>query len=224
MPIGPQPRLRVAAGAAVDGHPRARPAHELQPHLRRGQRIYGGPSDADWRQAVRAHRPAQHGQTPLSAASRPDPGGLPAPGGSGRFCALRRGGRPIWAPHPLPLAPEPAASETPIPHAFWPSRPAAGKSAARGARMQRLLDQSAVACRARGAAFFWLLAGFARGPVAPFPARGSRVRRRAAPLLLASHLSWSRAATSRRPARARGACRAFSSSVRWGLGRCALKT
>ena len=87
----------------------------------------------------------------------------------------------MWAPYPLPLAPEPAASETPIPQAFWPSRPAAGKSAARGARMQRLLDQSAVACRARGAAFFWLLAGFPRGPMAPFPARGSRARRRAAP-------------------------------------------
>ena len=219
MPIGPQPRLPVAAGAAVDGHPRARPAHELQPHLRRGQRIYGGPSDADWRQAVRAHRPAQQGQTPLSAASRPDPGGLTAPGGSGRFCALRRGGRPMWAPYPLPLAPEPAASETPIPHAFWPSRPAAGKSAARGARMQRLLDQSAVACRARGAAFFWLLAGFPRGPMAPFPARprGSRARRRAAPLLLQSPVVRLESYVTRAPARERGACRAFSSLFLMGI-------
>ena len=78
----------------------------------------------------------------------------------------------MWAPYPLPLAPEPAASETPIPHAFWPSRPAAGKSAARGARMQRLLDQSAVACRARGAAFFWLLAGFPMGPGGSLPRKG----------------------------------------------------
>ena len=78
----------------------------------------------------------------------------------------------MWAPYPLPLAPEPAASETPIPHAFWPSRPTAGKSAARGARMQRLLDQSAVACRARGAAFFRLIAGFARGPGGSLPRKG----------------------------------------------------
>ena len=161
--------------------------------------------------------PRSMAKTPLSAASRPDPGGLPAPGGSGRFCALRRGGRPMWAPYPLPLAPEPAASETPIPHAFWPSRPAAGKSAARGARMQRLLDQSAVACRARGAAFFWLLAGFPRGPMAPFPARGSRARRRAAPLLLQSPVVRLESYVTCAPARERAACRAFSSLFLMGI-------
>ena len=211
--------MRVAAGAAVDGHPRARPAHELQPHLRRGQRIYGGPSDADWRQAVRAHRPAQHGQTPLSAASRPDPGGLPAPGGSGRFCALRRGGRPMWAPYPLPLAPEPAASETPIPHAFWPSRPAAGKSAARGARMQRLLDQSAVACRARGAAFSGCSPASRGARWLPSP-QGARALAGVQLLLLQSPVVRLR---HLRPSARERRSRAFSSSVRWGLGRCALK-
>ena len=67
--------------------------------------------------------PRSMAKTPLSGASRPDPGGLPAPGGSGRFCALRRGGRPMWAPHPLPLAPKPAASETPIYTRFGPPGP-----------------------------------------------------------------------------------------------------
>ena len=55
--------------------------------------------------------------------------------------------------------------------------------------MQRLLDQSAVACRARRAAFFWLLAGFPMGPGGSLPRKGLARSPGAAPLLLASHLS-----------------------------------
>ena len=83
--------------------------------------------------------------------------------------------------------------------------------------MQRLLDQSAVACRARGAAFFWLLAGFPRGPMAPFPARGSRARRRAAPLLLQSPVVRLESYVTCAPAPERGAYRAFSSLFLMGI-------
>ena len=202
MRIGPQPRLRVAAGAAVDGHPRARPAHELQPHLRRGQRIHRGPSDADWRQAVRAHRPAQHGKNAPLGSVQARPGRPPRPG---RLWAVLRSQarRPahVGAPSSASGAQASRLRDADL-HAFWPSRPAAGKSAARGARMQRLLDQSAVACRARGAAFFWLIAGFARGPGGSLPRKGLARSPGAAPLLLSGQSPVVRLRHLRRPARA----------------------
>ena len=87
--------------------------------------------------------------------------------------------------------------------------------------MQRLLDQSAVACRARGAAFFWLLAGFARGPGGSLPRKGL-ARSPACSSFCFSHLSCGYVTCA--PARARGAAVLLALFFSWwGLGRCALK-